>query len=201
MCRLYYKLTLNIMKKALIIFSALTSIIGVSAFISMINGIETVSAARSTLTFSYLDKNVATTSLTVMGINTATSSIVVPTSMADQVDLNIQETASTTSTVLNWIVQYSDDSNCDTASSSGATFSYINGCNWFTESISSSSESASLTQESASAIHQWTPGTIATSTKHVSIQNVGANYVKVSFYSTVATSSIWAVASVKSQVQ
>lgn len=188
------------MKRLLIIASAIATIVFASFALT---SFTTVSAARSVLGFSYLNKNVATTSVTTLGLGlaTATSSIVVNTSMADQVDVNIQDTPLGSTAVLNWIVQYSDDSNCDTATSSNSTFAYTNNCNWFTESISSSSESASLTQESPTAVHQWIPGTTATSTKHISIRDVGANFVRIQFYSTVATSSIWALASVKSQVQ
>lgn len=174
------------------------TMIGVSAITSP----KSVSAQRSTLTFSYLNKNTATTSLTTLGLGalSATSTIIVPTPMADQVNVLVQDVSTSTS-VLNWVVQYSDENNCDTASSTGATFSYTNPCDWFTETISSSSEQTSLTQESPTAVHQWTPGIIGTSTKYLSIPNVGANYVRVTFYSSTATSSIWALASVKGQVQ
>lgn len=190
------------MKKTFI--TALSILLLAVAGLFIANNPQKAAASQSRITLSYLNKNVATSSVTAIGPS-ASSSIIVETPWSDQVNLMIQDTGTVSTSTLNFTIQYSDDpittglNNCDTSSSTGSTFSYIKNCNWFTETISSSSQANGLIQESASTVHTWSPGTTATSGKMISIPNIGANYVRVLFGST-GTSSIWVAAGVKTQI-
>jgi len=188
------------MKKYSIIGTVTTLLLIVSFLVTQ----NKVSANPSTLTVSYLGGSVATTTmqyLTTAGA--ATSTIIIPISKADQADINMLFVSSSTASTLNFTIDFSDDSGCDTASTSlvtGQTYypvSYTSSCNWFRETTNS--VAGNLILEASTTIHQWNPATTATSSKNVSESSLAANYMRVQFYVTGANGGVWAQIASKSQ--
>lgn len=119
----------------------------------------------------------ATTTLSTINPSTGstTSSFII--SDADYLQLNLQFTASTSASVLNWYYQYSD-----------------NKIDWFTEDeINAYTPGTfSLTHSSSTIVHTIQGNnTSSTTRKKIVIPNLSANHIRVVFSTTVGTSTIW----------
>lgn len=103
-------------------------------------------------------------------LNTAaTTTLVIGTVDSDQVDLNLYYVASTSAGVLNFQIDFSDDTNCYVESN----------CNWYREDVNTIS--GSVVTHSAKTFHIWAPLSAATSTKNITVGGIGAKFMRVGF--------------------
>jgi len=136
----------------------------------------------------YLTGNSATTTkiyLSSIGTAgaTATSTVTINTYGVESVDMNLQYVASTTSSNLVWILEFSD-----------------NNIDWYNEDVASVAGSvvthnATATSTPALTMHSWTPGAIgnpqAPFMKNTTITPIASRYMRVSFSSWAANGSLW----------
>lgn len=99
-------------------------------------------------------------------------------SKAERISFNLQAEASSTSAVIQWYYQFSED-----------------GVDWFNETNQGTISSGIFTVNAANSnkvFHQWTPATVSTTSISVLIDPVPpASYMRVIIGSTVASSSVW----------
>lgn len=147
-------------------------------------------ANPSTLQTSYLGGGPAISSSTATYLATATASstLVVLTDGQDQFDLNLQTMASSTSAIVNFQVDYSDDYGCVVTPTS---------CNWYRED--KNTVSGSIITHSNNTFHTWTPASVASTTKNITFTSIGARFMRVGFAAQTANSTIWAQVASKGQ--
>ena len=193
------------MKKTLITLGA---IITIFALVFALSPHGKANANPSILSFSYLNgyANQASTSVQYMTPSTASSTLIFSTLGADQVDLNILATASSSATYVDFQVLFSNGNNCDVASATPATASIPNGgvaytnlCDWFIEDTNYLS--GNFIEESTTTIHVWNPATTTTNWvgKNITETSIAAKYMQVRYWLTGANGSIWSQAAVKTQ--
>lgn len=83
---------------------------------------------------------------------------------ADIADLNLCVIASSTSSVVNWYYEFSND-----------------GTNWYGQDASSITSNV-VTHESATTTHSWTVPSTALTCKNVQIENLNSNWIRFVFY-------------------
>jgi len=110
----------------------------------------------------------------------AAQSFIIPTEEVDLFDLNLVAEASTTATVFRWTIDFSSDYNNTTGVGT-----------WYCADAKSVAI-ASTTHSAACHEHQWTPGTVATSTKNVSIEPNAQKFSRINFYATGAAGALHA---------
>jgi len=114
---------------------------------------------------------------------TSTSNTIMVGFEADQIDLNVQVTASTTASQVQWQYEFSHD-----------------GTNWFGEDTKSSSGST-VTHQAATTTHQWTPGTTIPANKNIGIGSVATRFFRLKVYRAPETANVavWVQGIAKSQ--
>lgn len=149
----------------------------------------------------YMNHSTSTSTQTnLVMIGNATTSYDFSTDGSDQVNFNLftamatttslvagsgtPTTATTSNTALDlvWYYEFSDDE-----------------VNWFSEEATTTVSNGVVTH-AVRTLHNWSPGTIATSTIDLSLLNVNSKYMRVSFSSWTATSTrvgLWAEAILK----
>lgn len=110
----------------------------------------------------------------VGGTQTATTSVTAFTLNATSLDIDLWAVASSSSSVIQFSVQYSD-----------------NGIDWYSQDTSSVSSSLT-THATAPMLHAWTPGTTATTSRNLTITPIASRYVKIGFQAQVASTSLYA---------
>lgn len=174
--------------------SAVSALVGsavaakVAAQPSVSQGTNLGSAFAVARRFFPSDTAATTTRQYLNSTTQAKSSFIIPVEDADLIDLNVIAEASSTSAVLRWDVAFS--SSYDNTTGNG---------DWYCADASSVAI-ASTTHSAACHEHQWTPGTVSTSTKNVSIEPVAAKYARIRFYATTGDFSIHAEADVRKPV-
>lgn len=159
------------MKKFLAISAVCVSMFLTFAAIFMFNS---ASANRSALVYKYQNDNTkATTSIAYMtaGTGTTTSPTFV-TALADQLDLNIVLSASSTASTLNWRYEFSD-----------------NNVDWYTEAGDTTSNATTSILTRDGKIYSWTFASSTTGSgndtrafQHVKIKDIAAAYTRVIFF-------------------
>jgi len=114
---------------------------------------------------------------------TATSTSIINVDGIESVDLNLQYVASSTTSQLVWILEFSN-----------------NGIDWYNEDVASVAGSivthnATATSTPALTMHSWTPGAIGNPQvpfmKNTTITPISTKYMRVSFSSWIANGSLW----------
>lgn len=129
----------------------------------------------------------ATTSMAYIATSTASSSLPVIKIMTDNasaINLLIQIVASSTSSVLNWYSQYSQ-----------------NGIDWYDENSYTATSNVLNTRGAGTLFNSLTPASVATTTISALLDVNPALYTKVIFYPTVANLSLWAKAIIRYSLQ
>ena len=93
---------------------------------------------------------------------------------ADLLDMNLAVVASSTSAVLSWEFEYSDN--------------YID---WYQESGSQVDSITAVSYGATGLVHSWTPGTTSESLRNFSMSPVAAKYTRVTFSASTANLSLW----------
>ncbi len=113
---------------------------------------------------------------------TATTSLMVATGNANSVNLDLSAVASSTSSVVQFVVEYS-----------------YNGLDWYGED--SSSVSGNITTHSAlNVVHTWTPGTTSSTKRSFNIQTHGAKYTRFGFHVYTANAQLYPQAIVQNAI-
>lgn len=191
------------MKKA-ILFTLIAIVVVVTVY-----GLTTPNKAisnKSSLTRVYMTKGggsntqtaVATTSAGVTYLTTSTATTTFPIYIdgTDAVRLDLQLTATSAATVLNFNYQYSNDNyQCDVTPTN---------CNWFNDGQETVGSNLLATVGSTTQTHVWTPassgGANATSTTSILLTNITARYMRVNLSLSGANGAIWAQATKKIQL-
>ncbi len=116
----------------------------------------------------------ATTTPLYLTAAAATTTMVVNVANASSVNMNLRVEASSTSAIFTWTVARSD-----------------NGIDWYLDDVSSTS-AATITHTAGRATNSWTPGTVATTSKSVTIPTVATKYLRVGFQAITANGSLYA---------
>jgi len=111
------------------------------------------------------------------GSDATTSPIVCRIDGADMIDLNIQLTASSSTSTLRWQVEFSS-----------------NGGDWYAEDGKTITSNTITTHGESPKLHVWTPNTTATTTKNVGIEPLSAKFIRVFFNMSPQTDNgaVWA---------
>lgn len=146
---------------------------------------------------------IASSSATWISTSAATSTWVVGTESADMAALNLLVLASSTSSVVQIQVDYSDDVGCTIPSGPYAN-AVSNSCNWYREDLETTS--GSVITEANKVYRVWTPGTTATSTISISLGNnnnnlLGHRYVRVGLAASGGNYTVWGYIPKKVQIQ
>ncbi len=132
---------------------------------------------------------IASSSVNYLVAGSATStSFIVSMDTVDQADINVYFVGSTTSSILNFQLDFSDDYACNVSG---------NTCNWYREDANSLS--GSLVTHSVATFHQWSPASAATSTKNLTVSSTGVRFMRVGFAAQGANGEIWAQVAGKKQ--
>lgn len=123
------------------------------------------------------------------GTTHAKSSFIIPIDEADLIDLYLMAEASSTTAVLDWELSFSN--NYDTATGNG---------DWYCADASSVAIASTTHNGTTCHEDQWTPGTVSTSTKNVSVSPTAAKFARVRFYANTGDLSIHAEANVRKPV-
>jgi len=152
--------------KALIILLAIPCIVGL------------LTVAQITLAVSTLETDGRTTTASstpeYLTASTNTVSYTADTLGVDMLDMNIQFIASTTSSVLTWTYQFSDD-NVD----------------WFGEDLDQVSSTYTVSHASTTIAHTWKPDVATVVRKNIGLLPLASRYVKITFSTTGANGSVW----------
>lgn len=130
-----------------------------------------------------------------------TTNFIVGIDPADEADLNLYVFASSTSSVVQFQVDYSDDTLC-TVPRGGSSLLTASSCNWYREDVNSTS--GSVVTEAALPFRQWTPGTLAASTHAFRLgvnSLVSHRYVRIGLAAGAANYAVWAQVGRKVQIQ
>jgi len=100
----------------------------------------------------------------------------------DLISLNIQFTGSSTDSTLNWRYEFSDDFQ-----------------EWFGEDLIQAS-TTSIAHSSTTVAHSWNPQTTSKVRKSVSIDPIASRFMRVIFFTTNSTSSVWFRVALKSEL-
>lgn len=161
------------------VMAAAVAVMLFAIFMAAWTGPATVRASGG-VAFSLCDTNNNTgtsspyASLVYSNVTIASSTIVCSTRNATSFDFNIQVSATGTAPTIQFQVQRSMD-----------------GVTWYGEDTNSTT-GAVITHSPTNAYHTWAPGTAATTTRNITFSTQHENYVKVSFQSLAASSTIYA---------
>lgn len=115
---------------------------------------------------------------TQVGLASTTLFDQVSVAKAERISFNLMAEASSTSVVLKWYYQFSED-----------------GVDWFNETNQGTISGGAFTVNAANSnkvIHQWTPATTATTSMSVLIDPVPpASWMRIIMGSSVGSSSVW----------
>lgn len=131
---------------------------------------------------------IASSSQVYLVVGNATTTFVANTDGADQFDVNTYLIASSTSTSLNYSVDYSDDIGCYASPSS---------CNWYREDAVTLS--GAVRTMAPLAIRTFAPVTIASSTSSFRVTSVGARFTRIGITAVGANGSVWIQLAAKDQ--
>lgn len=157
------------------------SIASIALVAIILIGAQTAKANPSTITTFPLTGLTATTTGAYLTAGTGTTTAVAYIERYDQLDLNMFVEGSTTASVLNIQVDYSDDTNCSV---------FPLACNWYRESYDTTT--ASLRVQSNASMRTWAPVSNATTTQNTKIINLGARYIRFGFGAQGANLRVWA---------
>lgn len=135
-------------------------------------------SADATTTVAYLDS--AGSSLadgTRFSVAGATTTLACSSGSADQIDLNVQYTPSSTAAILLWNYEFSDD-----------------GVNWYNEAATSASVSASttlVTVAGATTTYAWRPGETGDKRKNIAVTPMASKFFRVNFSTNVNDGALW----------
>lgn len=116
----------------------------------------------------------ATTTPVYLASGGASTSLVMPTSLATSVHFNAVVVSSSTASVLNWTEQVSND-----------------GINWYTEDTASTT-AATSTSSTAPLGHAWIPGQTAATYRNFATNPSPSKYTRLTFYASGANLSLYA---------
>jgi len=118
--------------------------------------------------------NSATSTVSYLTVGGDSISVSFYTGDADLLDVNLAIVASSSSSVLTWVYEYSDN--------------YVD---WYQESGSQVDSTILVTYGATGLVHSWTPGSTAEALRNFSMSPVAAKYTRVTFSASTANLSIW----------
>lgn len=166
--------TLN--KKASIVIVLLVVILAGIGFTLKTGNIPGVVGGGISLDKYVISSSVTPTAPVFMTPGTATSTLTMSTSNSKHIDLNIKFTASSSLSVLNYKVYFSNDD--------GASKSWYAEDNYTVSGITTTHASTTVT-------NTWIPATTVAQYKNVAITPVASKYTKVEFSNTIAGGALY----------
>ena len=160
----------------LILSLLVVGFVGWNIVASLLKTKDTFGQSQS-LPVRYLGNNESTTTPITDNFITTTSStsMTVYTARATSIDLNVQFIGSTTASQLDFQIAFSPD---------GKVF--------YGEDGKVVDSNTSVTHGAGTTTHHWLPGTIATSTRNITITPVASPYTRIIFGATGANAAVWA---------